>query len=306
MISDIRTVASTTSDRVKSVAFHPTESLLAVALFNGTVVLFNTNDFSVLRTIRVDAERPIRSVRWIPAINGLIAAGDNGTISCFDYTTGTLIVSKPEAHTDFIRQIAVHPTQAQFVSCSDDFRIKSYTISKDTINVINTYEGHTHYVMDVKFNPTDDGTTFVTASLDCTIKFWDLTTQTVRFTLNGHTKGVNCIEFLQGTEKSLLASGSDDLSIKIWDYHAMTCVVTLSGHSSNVTALKFHTGYHMLMSTGEDEILQFWNALSFKQETMLSHQKRRGWCIDSKKNLVAVGYDEGLVIVKTGGDSSQR
>jgi coatomer subunit beta' len=297
MYGNIRKAASTTSDRVKGVEFHPSEPMLAAALYNGTVVVFNTNDMSILRTIRVDAEKPIRCVRWMPSINALIAAGDNFAISCYDYNTGSLIASKPDAHTDFVRQIAVHPTQAQFLSCSDDGRMNLYTIANNSITLSKTYEGHEHYIMDVKFNPTDDGGTFASASLDCTIKFWGLTAETAHFTLKGHQAGVNCIAFCPTRDKPHLASGSDDLSIKIWDYQTQSCVMTLVGHHMNVTALKFHPVFPLLLSVSEDEMVNVWNAQTFKHETVLDNEKKRGWCIDANLNLVAVGYDEGLVVL---------
>jgi coatomer subunit beta' len=303
MYRHIRKVVSTTSDRVKAVEFHPTEPMLAAALYNGTVVIFNTNDMSILRTIRVDAQKPIRCVRWMPSINGLIAAGDNLTISCFDYNTGSLIASKPDAHADFVRQIAVHPTQAQFLSCSDDCKINLYAIGKTGINLLKTYEGHEHFVMDVKFNPVDEGATFASASLDCTIKFWGLTAQTSRFALKGHHAGVNCIEFFPTRDRPHLASGSDDFSIKIWDYQTKSCVMTLTGHEANVTALKFHPVFPLLLSTAEDDLLKVWNAMTFNHETVLNNQKKRGWCIDANVALAAVGHDEGLVVLKIGRDS---
>ena len=50
-----------------------------------------------------------------------------------------------------------------------------------------TYEGHSHYVMMVAFNPKD-ANTFASASLDRTIKVWGLNTLQPHFTLEGHEK----------------------------------------------------------------------------------------------------------------------
>jgi coatomer subunit beta' len=297
MFPPVGEVVSTTSPRVKAIDFHPTEPVLAAALFNGTVVLFNTNDMSVIRTIRTDTEKPIRCVQWLPSMNCVIAGGDDLTISCFDSNTGSLIASKAEAHQDFIRQIAVHPTQAHFLSCSDDQTLRLFSFGKNGLTVVRTYGGHTHFVMAVKFNPTDGGATFASGSLDSTIKFWDMSSETAKFTLNGHEAGVNCIEFFRG-DQPYLASGSDDFAIKIWDYQTKSCVVTLSGHSANVTGLKVHPVYPLLLSTGEDEMLCAWNTRTFQQETALNYQQKRGWCVDANLNLVAVGYDDGLVLVR--------
>ena len=303
MFRHITRVFSASSDRVKAVEFHPTEPMLAAALYHGTVCIFHTHDMSLMRTIRVDAQKPVRCVRWMPSMHCLITGGDTFAISCFGYNTG-LVASLPNAHTDFIRQIAVHPTQSQFLSCSDDFKVNLYSFENNQIKVQRVFTGHEHFVMDVKFNPKDPST-FATASLDCTIKFWGLTSTTPRFTLKGHQGGVNCIEFFPGSDKPYLASGSDDCRIKLWDYQTKSCVATLSMHTSNVTALRFHPVFPLLLSVAEDDLLVVWNSMTLAEEATFNYQKKRGWCIDATtSNLVALGYDEGLVVLKIGKGSN--
>jgi coatomer subunit beta' len=288
-----------TSDRVKCVEFHPTEPLLAAALINGTVVICNTSDMSVVRTIQVAAAKPIRSVRWIPSINAVLTAGDDLTISAFDCNTGFLLASRPDAHADFIRQLAVHPSQTQFLSCSDDSTVHLYTLlSNREITLTQCSAGHEHYVMDVKFNPADGGATFATASLDCTVKVWDLGSSTARFTLTGHGAGVNCLAFFPGEARPYIASGSDDFTVKVWDYLNQSCVTTFTGHSANVTGVSFHPAVPLLFSIAEDQSLNAWNVLTFKQEASLDNEKKRGWCVDASSGLVAAGYDGGIVVLR--------
>jgi len=122
-----------------------------------------------------------------------------------------------------------------------------------------TFEGHTHYVMQVVFNPKDNNT-FASASLDRTIKasiisvtvytviswtrnhiwfclqVWQLGSSTSNFTLEGHEKGINCIDYYHGGDKPYLISGADDRLVKIWDYQNKTCVQTLEGHSFNISS----------------------------------------------------------------------
>ena len=63
--------------------------------------------------------------------------------------------------------------------------------------------------MAVVFNPKDPNT-FATASLDRTVKVWNLTSTVPNFTLEGHEKGVNCVEYYRGGDKPYIISGSDD------------------------------------------------------------------------------------------------
>lgn len=121
------------------------------------------------------------------------------------------------------------------------------------------FEGHSHYIMQIAINPKDNNT-FASASLDRTLKVWQLGninsccisfvvktkccvfkgSPTANFTLEGHEKGVNCVDYYHGGDKPYLISGADDRLVKIWDYQNKTCVQTLEGHGDNVSAVCFH------------------------------------------------------------------
>lgn len=55
-------------------------------------------------------------------------------------------------------------------------------------NCAQIFEGHTHYVMQIVINPKDNNQ-FASASLDHTIKVWQLGSSAPNFTLEGHDKG---------------------------------------------------------------------------------------------------------------------
>ena len=75
--------------------------------------------------------------------------------------------------------------------------------------LIQTFEGHVHYVMQVVFNPKDENT-FASASMDRTVKIWSLGSPVANYTLEGHTKGVNCLDYYHGADKPYLVTGADD------------------------------------------------------------------------------------------------
>ena len=140
-----------------------------------------------------------------------------------------------EAHSDYIRCIAVHPSQPLLLTSSDDMTIRLWDWEKSWQNT-QTYEGHSHYVMQVAFNPKD-ANTFASASLDRTIKVWGLGTLQPHFTLEGHDKGVNCVDYFSGGDRPYLVSGADDNTVKVWDYQTKQCVQTMEGHTHNVATV---------------------------------------------------------------------
>lgn len=94
------------------------------------------------------------------------------------------------------------------LSCSDDFLIKLWNWEQD-FTCVREYESHSHFVMQVQFNPKDP-TIFASCSLDKTIKIWDINTNAPHFTMSGHSKGVNCLNFYPAGDKPYLVTGADD------------------------------------------------------------------------------------------------
>ena len=76
--------------------------------------------------------------------------------------------------------------------------------------IMKTFEGHTHYIMNIAFNPKDSNT-FASACLDRTVKVWSLgSASTANFTLEAHDKGVNYVEYYHGGDKPYLVTTGDD------------------------------------------------------------------------------------------------
>ena len=153
--------------------------------------------------------------------------------------------------------------------------------------------------MNIAVNPKDSNT-FASACLDRTVKMWSLGAPNPNFTMEAHDKGVNYVEFYPGADKPYLVTASDDKTIKIWDYLSKSCVQTLESHTNNVLFAAFHPNLPLIVSGGEDGTVKLWNSGTYRLENTLSYALERAWCLALRKNVneIAVGYDEGVVVVK--------
>ncbi|KAG2462301.1 COPB2 protein, partial [Polypterus senegalus] len=295
---DIKRKLTARSDRVKSVDLHPTEPWMLASLYNGSVCVWNHETQTLVKTFEV-CDLPVRASKFVARKNWVITGADDMQIRVFNYNTLER-VHMFEAHSDYIRCIAVHPTQPYILTSSDDMLIKLWDWEKKW-SCSQVFEGHTHYVMQIVINPKDNNQ-FASASLDRTIKVWQLGSSSPNFTLEGHEKGVNCIDYYSGGDKPYLISGADDRLVKIWDYQNKTCVQTLEGHAQNVSCVSFHPELPIIITGSEDGTVRIWHSSTYRLESTLNYGMERVWCVASLRgsNNVALGYDEGNIIIKLG------
>ncbi|KYM94948.1 Coatomer subunit beta' [Cyphomyrmex costatus] len=268
------------------------------SLYQGHVNIWNYETQTLVKTLEV-CDLPVRTAKFVPRKNWVITGSDDMQIRIFNYNTLERVHSF-EAHSDYVRCIAVHPTQPYILTSSDDMWIKLWNWEKVWI-CHQVFEGHTHYVMQIVFNPKDNNT-FASASLDRTVKVWQLGSSTANFTLEGHEKGVNCVDYYHGGDKPYLISGADDRYVKIWDYQNKTCVQTLGGHTQNISAVCFHPELPIFLTASEDGTVRIWHAGMYRLESSLNYGFERAWTIACMRgsNNVAIGYDDGSVMVKVG------
>lgn len=295
---DIKRKLSARSDRVKSVDLHPTEPWMLASLYNGNVHIWNFESQTLIKSFEV-CDLPVRAAAFVPRKNWIITGSDDMHVRCYNYNTLER-VHQFEAHSDYIRAITVHPTQPFILTSSDDMLIKLWDWEKKW-TCTQVFEGHTHYVMQIVVNPKDNNT-FASASLDRTVKVWQLGSPTPNFTLEGHEKGVNCVDYYSGGDKPYLISGADDRLIKIWDYQNKTCVQTLEGHAQNISAVRFHPELPIILTGSEDGTVRVWHANTYRLESTLNYGLERVWTIACQRgsNNVALGYDEGSIMIKLG------
>lgn len=279
---------------------HPSLPWILVALYSGYANIYDFNTQATVKSFEVSSS-PVRSARFVTRKQWIVVGSDDYFIRVFNYNTMEK-VRELEAHGDVIRCLVVHPILPYVLSCSDDHTIKLWNWDKNWEST--KMEGHTHFVMQLCINPKDSNS-FASASLDATIKIWNVSTPgKALYSLVGHEFGVNTVSYCATGDKPYLASGSDDYTVKVWDYQTKNCLATLEGHQDNVSSVLFHPDLPIIISTSEDNTVNIWSAMTFKLETSIEYSLDRPWCSDALQgtNIVALGYDEGTVVLKLGSD----
>jgi coatomer subunit beta' len=284
--------------RVTCVAFHTEKPLILAGYFDGRIQVWNYETQELITDREIVANTPVRCAKFFPNTGMVITGWDDYYIRIFDPNEPEN-VTVIDAHEDYIRSIAIHPTLPLFLSASDDCKIKLWKWEGDK-SPVQVFSGHDHYVWEVKFNP-DDPNTFASASLDRTIKIWTIGNPDADFTLEGHDQPVNTIEYFRHGGKLYLASGSDDYTVRTWDYETKTCLHVKHGHDHYVVSLCFYAPLSILWSGSEDQTVRRWEPCpdyDTSASTDYGMGKCRALASSSFSNHVVCAFFDGFVVIQ--------
>ncbi|CAI9268073.1 unnamed protein product [Lactuca saligna] len=292
---EIKKIFIQKSERVKSIHLHPTKPWVLLGLYSGNVSIWNSHSQVTEKTFET-GKSPVRTAKFIAHKEWIVVGSDDGFLRVYNYNNMESVVEL-KAHTDFIRSVVIHPSLPYILSASDDKLIKLWDWENGW-ECTKTFQGHEHYVMQVAFSPRD-ANVFASASLDCTIKMWNLGSSSSHLSILGHSKGLNSVEFFETDEKLHFVTVSDDCTAKVWDYDTKVCIQTLEGHTNNITSiLHVNLDFNLIITGSEDKTLHAWNAATYKLDQVFTSELGRVWTIGFIKDSsqIILGCDEGILV----------
>lgn len=187
------------------------KKLVATAGEDGCIVIFDRNDFSVVKSLKF-SEKSCRKILVVPERKLLIAGySDNYIrfISLNDFT----VVHEFEAHDNSVFALALSPLHNHLFSGGRDAVLKVWDLTGKAVDSVNA---HLLHINDISFSPNK--LLLATASMDKSIRIWDAHDLALLKVINfekyqAHRSSVNNVVWLSDTE---LLSSSDDRSIQLF------------------------------------------------------------------------------------------
>lgn len=240
-------------------------------------------------------QKPVYSAKFIEREEWLVAGDGDGIIYVYSYDTDEEVTSI-EAHEGDITYLAVHSTDSLVISSSGDHLIKLWDWEKGW-ECTQIFEGHSQRVTQVNFNPLDTNS-FASASLDHTIKIWNISSFERNITLPDHPDGVLCVHY--DTRDEYLITGSWDGTAQIWDLDTNTCIHTLEGHTNRVGCVFGHPKLPVLITGSHDGTVRLWNSDTYRLENIIGVNLGAVYAFGyiERFRRIVVACDQGIAIVE--------
>ncbi len=173
-------------------------------------------------------------------------ASRSGELKLWNVSTGQLIRTFKDAHSDTLTGIRFSPN-GQFLATSSTDRFMKVFKVKDG-SFVRSFEGHTHHVTDVAWNP--DGHQLATAGADQIIKIWNFKTGEQKKTIQGYRKQVTSLHYVGLTDQLFTTSGSPGIRLG---------EDTLKGAPDFTTDSAINRDGQVAVTGGIDGVLRVWN-----------------------------------------------
>ncbi len=238
------------TNRVLSVAFHPSKPRLASSSCDRTIALWDTSGH---RTHTLHGHQSwVWSVAFAPNGRVLASGSYDHSVRIWDTTTGACLHTLTRAGTGAVQQVSYSPDGRWLASCGYPHTINLW--DGETASHSRQLVGHQTRVWSMGWMGSD---LLATGSEDGTICLWAVATGDCLRTWTAHNCQVFCLKYDPTTDR--LFSSDAKGQLKIWDVATNELIVTLDAHEHWLFSFCFTPDRRHLYSSSLDGKLKLWD-----------------------------------------------
>lgn len=238
---------------VQSVAFSPGGEVIASASADSTIKLWR-RDGSILQTLTKHKDG-VFSVSFSLDGQILISASSDKTINLWQRQhNNTFTLLRSITDKEGIAAVSLSPDKQTIATATNATARGKYTVKLWYYNgkLLSTFPEHNDQVRDLNFSP--DGQILASASLDKTIKLWNVK----NYKLVNNIKGTEKFFGVRFVDNQTIAVASADHTVQIWNLKGQQ-IRTLKGHTDDVLYLDVSRDGKTIASTSSDRTVKIWN-----------------------------------------------
>jgi WD40 repeat protein len=247
----------------------PDSRYIASASSDHTVRIWNIATGLVQRVFTGHTE-PVWAAKFSHSSRYVATASSDGTAAIYRLATGGIKLVL--AHSDAVWDVAwSKDDRSLFTSCRG-LVIRRWNAKHGS--VVAEYRGHTKAVKALSIST--DGMRMASASLDASIRIWDLSTDRCERVLQRKDGGAVSVEWLND---ECLAAGYTSGCVRLWNAHTgQREIGFLPGHSRRTNAVSGSPDGSRIVSASTDKEIRIWNIATEECERRIPGGSGLGIC----------------------------
>ncbi|MCB9852487.1 MAG: protein kinase [Phycisphaerales bacterium] len=237
---------------VKSAHFSRDGNRLAACIVNaGKIVIWNTSDWSIDRTIQTPTGQ-VSNVAFSPDNQLIAAVGSFKDVLVWNLSTGELI-GVGRGHAQHVEDVAFHPSGKWIATAGHDNTIRIWNV--ESVLQPRMLHGHQRLVRAVRFSP--DSTLLATCAFDGIARVWRVADRSLVLSIQAESSRLQDVAF--SIDGKVLMLAERDGVVSCWDVSTGKHLRNLVGHTYAVHALAVDPVGRWTASAGIDGKIVLWS-----------------------------------------------